>query len=317
MLAQRPVPASEALGILVPADPPLRGRTHLWLVSPPVPQVRRRRRFTTALALLVGILLSPMAARAQATTSTSPADPPSPEARGSIYRLHLLADTAIIAAGVFGTTVPFLLSSGVVDTRCPCNPENLNALDRTAVHNHSDTARILGDVLVGVAVVTPAVYELVTVRPMTTTLEDLVVLTEVMAVNGGLVTLAKFAVQRPIPRAYAGDPEFIDVPGGYLSFYSGHTSFAFAALSFGAVTIGVRHQQYVWPWVVTVLSGGAVATAMVLGGVHFPSDVAMGALAGTVVGVGVPLLHLRKHAATPLALGPGPGGAGLSLRGRF
>jgi membrane-associated phospholipid phosphatase len=244
--------------------------------------------------------------------------PGTPEARGSIYRLNPAVDIPVTAIGALGTTFPFLLSSMIVSARCPCDRARINVIDRGSVDNDSELAGVLGDVMVSLAVAAPVVYEAFTVRPMDTLIEDLAVFTEVMAVNGGLMTLAKFTVQRPTPQTYAGNPRLLNHPGGYLSFYSGHTSFAFASLSFAAVTIGARRERYVLPWVVAVLGGGAVATAMVLSGAHFPTDVAMGALAGTTVGVGVPYLHRRRPKPLGLALLPGPrGAAGLSVLGRF
>jgi membrane-associated phospholipid phosphatase len=56
---------------------------------------------------------------------------------------------------------------------------------------------------------------------------------------------------------------------------------------------------------------------MVLSGAHFPTDVAMGALAGTAVGTLVPLLHLRPSKRVRVDLVPGPTGRGLALVGRF
>jgi hypothetical protein len=237
----------------------------------------------------------------------------------SIYRVNLAVDIPIIAAGAIGTAVPYLMSSTIVTPSCPCNPDQLNVFDRGSVGNHSKVFSTIGDFTLGLAVAAPLVVAAVDVRPMATLIEDLTVYSEVMAVNGGLMALAKFTVRRPTPKTYAGDPALLDKPGGYLSFYSGHTSFTFAALSFGAVTAGVRHGQHVLPWIITGVAGGGVAVSMVLGGAHFPTDVAMGALAGTIVGVSVPMLHLRGPRGMHLSLRPEhtAGGASLALRGRF
>jgi hypothetical protein len=244
-----------------------------------------------------------------------------PEGRGtsaSIYRVNLAIDIPIIAAGAIGTAVPYLMSTKIVTPSCPCNREDLNFFDRGSVGNHSPVFATIGDVTVALAVAAPLVVALIDVRPMKTLIEDLTVYTEAMALNGGLMALAKFTVQRPTPKTYAGDPALIDKPGGYLSFYSGHTSYAFAALSFGAVTAGIRHGQHLLPWVTTVAVGTGVAVSMVLGGAHFPTDVAMGALAGTVVGVTVPLLHRRGPQGLHLSLRPERDGKRiLSVRGRF
>jgi membrane-associated phospholipid phosphatase len=271
----------------------------------------------TLVASAALLLVSPARATADAN-SEGEAAPGTPEARGSIYRYNLWVDIPVVAMGAIGTAIPYVMSWQFVDPSCPCDPSSINFIDRGSVGLHSGTAGLIGDLLVAAAVATPVVYEIVAVRPLSTLIEDMVVYTEVIAVNGGLVALSKFVVQRPTPRAYAGDPKLIDAPGGYLSFYSGHTSFAFATLSFGAMTIGARHQRYLVPWLVTGAVGTTVATAMVLTGAHFPTDVMMGALAGTAVGILVPFLHLRAPRELRFAVLPGPRGLpGLSVMGRF
>ena len=47
-------------------------------------------------------------------------------------------------------------------------------------------------------------------------------------VNGAFAEAAKYVAQRPLPLTYAGDPTLLRTSGGYRSFYSGHTSTAFA-----------------------------------------------------------------------------------------
>jgi membrane-associated phospholipid phosphatase len=105
--------------------------------------------------------------------------------------------------------------------------------------------------------------------------------------------MAKYTVQRPLPRTYAGDPTLLSRPGGYRSFYSGHVSVVFAALSVTAMTLEVRHHQHVWPWILAVAVGTMVAVERVAAGRHFYTDVAVGAVAGTAVGTLVPLAHRR------------------------
>jgi membrane-associated phospholipid phosphatase len=266
---------------------------------------------TLAACLGIGIALHAAAARGGDEGSDGP------QARRSIYRLSLITDLSVTALGAFGTAAPFLLSTKIVDPTCPCLASRLNFLDRGSAGNHSGGFSTVGDVTVGLAVLTPLVAEVMEVRDTRTFVEDVAVYAETMAVNGGLMTMAKFVVQRPTPRAYSGDPAQLDQPGGYLSFYSGHTSFAFAALSFWSVTLYVRHGWWA-PWLVTGGAGTLVATSMVLAGAHFPTDVAMGALAGTFVGVAVPVLHLRTRGRARLAFLPGREGQQiLALGGRF
>jgi membrane-associated phospholipid phosphatase len=103
---------------------------------------------------------------------------------------------------------------------------------------------------------------------------------------------AKFTVQRPVPRVYSGAAAASD-PGNYRSFYSGHTSLAFTALSTASVTLNRRYGLTWQPWVATAIVGASVAMERVLAGYHFYSDVVVGAVAGTLTGIGVARFHLR------------------------
>jgi membrane-associated phospholipid phosphatase len=108
----------------------------------------------------------------------------------------------------------------------------------------------------------------------------------------------------------------------YRSFFSGHSAFSFT----GAALICVHHLQHDLlgaPWDALSCAGGyAVATTTSLfrmvGDMHYATDVLTGALAGTLVGYGVPLLHYAFPAPRGLAsrsvhltLAPSPGGASL------
>jgi membrane-associated phospholipid phosphatase len=145
-----------------------------------------------------------------------------------------------------------------------------------------------------------------------------VVFSQTLAVNGALVTAAKFLVQRPLPRTYAGDPSLIDRPEGYRSFYSGHTSLVFAGLSATAMTIRLRHGTKVWPWIVTGLVGTSVAVERVADGRHFPTDVITAAIMGSAVGIVVPALHARgRHSHGGLIIGPTSHGLRLGFTHPF
>ena len=145
------------------------------------------------------------------------------------------------------------------------------------------------------------------------------VLVETILVNGALLSTAKYSVQRPIPRAYSpGLPEVVSSPHAYRSFYSGHTSYTFAALTAGSMTWTMRHGATWWPWVVTAVVGTSVALERLYAGRHFPSDVLVGAAAGTLVGLAVPWLHARARLGPgAVDLEPAPGGAVLAWNGRW
>jgi membrane-associated phospholipid phosphatase len=106
------------------------------------------------------------------------------------------------------------------------------------------------------------------------------------------------------------------------SFFSGHATFTFTS----AALICINHTKYDLlgsPWDALSCAGGyavaaSTASLRVLGDVHWTSDVITGALVGSLIGYGVPLLHYRFRdvgAATvggvKLQVYPSAGGAGV------
>ena len=240
------------------------------------------------------------------------AEPPPPEPPVTVYRLHPAVDAPIIAGAALAITVPTLLAEEIIRRRCPCDPSEINGFDRGAVGNHDAFADVTSDVTAVLAMTAPPLLDLVDVGGGHAFQVDAVVFAETLLVNGALVEIAKYAVQRPLPRTYAGDRSLIDSPGGYRSFYSGHTSTVFAALTASAMTLRLRHGERWWPWVVDGVVGSSVAVERVAAGRHFPTDVLVGALAGTVVGVVVPALHASR---SPVTIVPSAGGLAIAIHG--
>jgi membrane-associated phospholipid phosphatase len=111
-------------------------------------------------------------------------------------------------------------------------------------------------------------------------------------------------------------------PTHYRSFFSGHSTLSFT----GAALICVHHFENELvgaPWDALSCAGGyavaaTTATFRVVSDVHYATDVLTGALVGTLVGYGVPLLHYRHKTPTTqtaselqLHLIPSPGGLGI------
>jgi membrane-associated phospholipid phosphatase len=82
------------------------------------------------------------------------------------------------------------------------------------------------------------------------------------------------------------------------------------------MTATLRYDAGAWPWVATGLLGTSVAVERVLAGRHFYTDVIVGAVAGTVFGVTIPLLHRRGDGAPRLTAVPVRGGVAVALVGR-
>jgi membrane-associated phospholipid phosphatase len=223
----------------------------------------------------------------------------------SVYHISPAIDITVTVGAGLALGLPYLKAERSITPRCPCDPQRVNALDRGAIGNTSRLAKKLSDVTVGVALTAPLVVDAIDLGGLNETWgEDALVYAQTLAISGALVTATKLIVQRPRPRTYAGDPDLTGKPDGYHSFYSSHTSFTFAALSASAMTMRLRYGEKTWPWVMTAVVGSSVAIERVADGRHFPTDVIVGAVVGTAVGIAVPALHKRDN----------PGGSGASPR---
>lgn len=84
------------------------------------------------------------------------------------------------------------------------------------------------------------------------------------------------------------------------SFFSGHTTWAFASMTFLATVYSdfypnSEHKSTVW--IVSMSAASAVGLLRVFSGAHFPTDVLVGAVVGSAVGYGIPALHKTKSSS--------------------
>jgi membrane-associated phospholipid phosphatase len=234
-----------------------------------------------------------------------------------VYRLKLAVDVPIIVAGGIATVAArFFLKDQLTRMSCPCDRAGINVIDRGAVGNDSHFAGTASDITVVAAIAAPPLLDLLDLGANRALGEDLIVFAETMAVNASLEQVVNFASSRPRPRTYLNDPAYTTTADAYLSFYSGHVAYTFAALSMASTTLRLRYGEQVWPWIVTGAVGGSMAVERVLAGSHFPTDVATGALVGTALGIAIPWLHARPG-MKQLSIQPTDGGRGLAVAGAF
>jgi membrane-associated phospholipid phosphatase len=152
---------------------------------------------------------------------------------------------------------------------------------------------------------------------------------ETLAVSGAIqgVTNVLVSRERPFGRNCGTEElpsDAIDCANSvhYRSFFSGHSSFSFTS----AALICIHHfknELLGAPWDALSCAGGyavasTTATFRVVSDVHYATDVLTGALMGTLVGYGVPLLHYSRLGSTTTTLAgmqlhlvPASGGLGL------
>lgn len=122
--------------------------------------------------------------------------------------------------------------------------------------------------------------------------------TEALAATAFLTQTSKYVVQRPRPFVYSEDPRLrrkAEEADSRLSFFSGHSSMAFAAAVSGSYLFAAQSDDEAARavfWGVELALATTTAGLRVRAGKHFPSDVFLGAAVGTGLGVAIPRLHL-------------------------
>src|SRR5690606_17122281 len=115
--------------------------------------------------------------------------------------------------------------------------------------------------------------------------------------------------ERPYGRACASgevEPQSDHCEGRdrYRSYFSGHTSVPFALATAQCVhhaRVGLSGSR---PWIPCVLGLAVAATSgtlRIVSDYHYATDVVSGAMVGTLIGLGVPLLHYTTGLTAPEA----------------
>ncbi len=192
------------------------------------------------------------------------------------------------------------------------------------IGNHSHFADVGSDVLAvaipGVAFAASGFLHRDSFRRV---VDDSLIILESMVLNGVLNQIVRHAMQRPRPYMYLNpipDDKRKNSADDWHSFFSGHTSAAFAASTAFANIYSVRHPNSKWrPWVWTAAMGAASLMAFFrpASGEHFYSDALVGAAVGFAAGTAVPALHhnrARKAGASAASFNFSGSHASFSLR---
>ncbi len=167
-----------------------------------------------------------------------------------------------------------------------------------------------------------------------TAIEMVLIHAEVIATTLALQTFANVVIsrERPYGRTCGGggpddfdeDNFFCDSPDRYYSFFSGHTSQAFASAAvicsfhMSMPLLGEGPGNDVLPCIAGFALAGATGIFRILGDMHYASDVLTGAAVGTAVGFLVPwLLHFNPRSPGETGISVLPNPTGVSVVGVF
>lgn len=280
-----------------------------------------------------------------AALTPRPVEPKPLDAQGG-RRTQLVADpvgdSAVLAITLgFVGVLSLVQSTGELRPQQPSSSSKLLAIDRLAVdQTPSKSMRTLSNFGVAAAGAFAVLDPVLSGRRdgVTTGLIDGIMYAESVAISIGLTNITKMAIRRPRPSAYAQQERLIaaypdpatrpDITNtdSALSFFSGHTAVPAAIGATATYLAFIRSPEGSWrPWI--TLAGSTVLTgvtgyARVRAGVHFPTDVIAGALAGAGIGALVPYLHRADSVkARPVWIGFAPEtqgrGGTLSASGAF
>jgi membrane-associated phospholipid phosphatase len=214
---------------------------------------------------------------------------------GQYFKLNPVTDSILTASG---TTlfITELNLQGIKQQKFDgtiLNRDDINVLDRLAARPYSKPLDITGSVVLGAALAAPLMLAGTDNREWITILT---MYAETMLISESSKELIKDFVYRPRPYMYFdGYPqEYVDSGDWDCSFPSGHTTMAFAAASFTSFVFCTYFPDSAWRFPVVIGSYSLAAATGILrlaSGNHFITDVLAGAALGTVIGIGIPLLH--------------------------
>ena len=200
-----------------------------------------------------------------------------------------------LATGLAASLLDETLDPLTVEEITTLSREDVNAFDRGAVYQYSASASTASDILVYTVIASPlAMMTDQRVR------EDwgtyLLMYAETLLWTGASTHIVKNTVGRIRPYVYNPDVPMEEktTRDARKSFYSSHTAFAFASAVFLSTTYNCyfptsRWVPYVW--------AGSMAAAALVGffryqaGMHYPTDIIVGASMGGLIGYVIPALH--------------------------
>jgi membrane-associated phospholipid phosphatase len=223
--------------------------------------------------------------------ASSPAQLPYTTARNTDLPLLGSGIAALLADRIPGKSLPPI---GIEELQS-LSRSSVNRIDRHATYLYSASKSKWSDILVGFSVVSPAgLFRNRNVRLYAGTFSLMYL--ETILLSTFIPQLCKRSVERYRPYVYNPDaPLSVRIkPDSRRSFFSGHTTTAFAAAVFLSTVYSNTQNTGRWRsfvWTGSLLSASLVSYLRYASGAHFPTDILAGALTGAALGFLVPALH--------------------------
>jgi hypothetical protein len=249
----------------------------------------------------------------------------SPLSAQSPYTISWEKDGYIVGVGgAISVTGLLLYNSVSAPTPTEVNQlsrSSVNSFDRSAIDNFSTTADNISDVMYGAAAVVPfALFADKTMRDDWKTITLMYI--ETWSFIGGVSAASKGSIERYRPHVYnpnvpLGNKLTSDVR---MSFFSNHTITAFASAVFLSTVYSDYYPNSQWKpyiWAGSLLAANTIGYLRYEAGMHFPTDILVGAIVGSAIGYTIPWLHRAgKEDISFIPCSPGAN-YGFSMKVRF
>lgn len=223
-------------------------------------------------------------------------------------RHDLAVDGSVAAAAAATWIASELLKEHLAPAECRfCDPNRFDAWARERlVWGNGAPARRTSDVLAfGVFPAAVAANALLSARSAGDTREgwvDLLLVAEAATLAANVNQLVKYTVGRQRPFVHYrnfDDPDRAPEPDDNVSFYSGHTSLVFSlATAAGTVSSMRGYRSAPWVWGIGLGLAGTVGYLRMAGDKHYLTDVLVGAVVGSAMGIAIPRwMHGREERA--------------------
>lgn len=214
----------------------------------------------------------------------------------TVFKLDLQKDALILGSALTLIATDIILSNidnNVVHIDSKLNIDEVNKIDKILMRPYSKKFDLLGTGFELATAITPLVFLSVSTTEWTTIAG---MYAETMLFAYGFKELAKAVFDRPRPYMYFDDFPIEEVQKGdwNSSFFSGHTTLSFAAATFTTYVFCKYKPESKWkiPVIATSYTLAAATAAMrILSGNHFLTDVAIGAVVGSITGLLIPFWH--------------------------
>jgi membrane-associated phospholipid phosphatase len=173
--------------------------------------------------------------------------------------------------------------------------KDVNGFDRIAAYQYSEQAADLSDIFASICLASP--LALLFSQDIRRDAGIVYMMYGQSLVYGSSLSfISKGTFPRYRPFVYNAD-----VPGhlklnqdARRSFFSGHTSIAFTSMIFFATVLTTYYPGSQWEpyaWTGSILLASSVGYLRIIAGKHYPTDVLVGAIVGSLVGYIIPKIH--------------------------